>query len=122
MPRGDPPRWRARKEPVLDAWIQASVAQASGQPGEAGRYAELHVTGLAGAEDAKEYVRALHRAARRLGYSVHARTVRDGPAHRVVFTAIDKTAARAWVLATYGTDRSKWPYDPRRRGGGNGDL
>lgn len=117
MPRGPAPGWRARKEPVLDDWIQASVAQAGGKHDDSGQYAELHITGLAGLEEAREYVRALHRAGRYLGFSVHAKHQRAGRGYIVRFRAIDKTHARAFVMQRYGTDRSRWPYDPRRRGG-----
>lgn len=117
MPRGPAPSWRSRKPPILDSYIQASVQQAGGRHDEAGRYALLHITGLADRDEAAEHVRALHRSARYLGYSVTAKPVRAGNGYRVEFSVIDKTHARKYVLAKYGSDRSKWPYDPRRRNG-----
>lgn len=34
---------------------------------------------------------------------------------RVQFQLFDKTAARKAHVAKYGTDRSKWPYDPKAK-------
>ncbi len=126
MPRGPAPPWRARKEPVLDAHILASVEQAGGighHDPETGHYAELVIRDLATREEAAEWSRALHRSAYFMSrhgvadVSVKAKISKDGKGYKIVFRAVDKTCARAYVLATYGEDRSKWPYDPRRRGG-----
>lgn len=117
MPRGPAPPWRARKQPVLDHYIQASIDRAGGRHDDRGWYAELHITGLADHDEAAEHVRALHRSARYLGHSVHAKAVRHGGGYKVIFTAISKVHARKYVLEKYGADRAKWPYDPRRQGG-----
>jgi hypothetical protein len=98
------------------------VRRAGGRHDDAGRYAELHIRDLADSEEAREYVRALHRSGRFLGYSVHARVSRAGNSHVVIFRAIDKTHARQHVLQKYGPDRAKWPYDPRRRGGSSAAM
>lgn len=127
MPRGPSPAWGQRKQPVLDDWIMASVSQTGGlgkHHPETGHYGTLVITGLSGREEADEYKKALFRCAHYLSrhgtapVSMHA----DKPVQQadgswsVSFRAIDKTIARAHVLARYGNDRSKWPYDPRRRG------
>jgi hypothetical protein len=122
MPRGAAPGWKQRKPPVLDDWILASISGAGGRPGTDGHYAERHIAGLGSREEAREYVRALHRCGRWLtrwtqyDIGVRAHILKQGDRYRVQFWAVDKTAARQHVLTTYGTDRSYWPYDPRRRG------
>lgn len=121
MPRGPAPGWRQRKPPVLDAWVLSSV-QRKPRPAADGHHAELHIAGLATREEAREHVRALHRSARYLTkYSEHdigirAHIHKAGGGYKVQFWAVDKTAAKKYILDTYGPDRSKWPYDPRRRG------
>jgi hypothetical protein len=126
MPRGPAPEWTRRKPPVLDGYVLASVNQAGG-PGrhhpETGHYATLHIRGLADKDEAREYVQALYRSAHYLhrkkiaDVSMSAKPVRHGDTWSVEFRAVDKTLARKHVLDRYGPDRSKWPYDPRRRGG-----
>jgi hypothetical protein len=121
MPRGAAPAWRQRKEPVRDDWVLASI-QRRPRPGPDGHHAELHITGLDTREMAREEIRALHRSARFLtkysehnvGVRAHIRKTSSG--YYVQFWAVDKTAAKKYVLDTYGPDRSKWPYDPRRKG------
>lgn len=127
MPRGAAPEWRRRKEPVVDDWIMASVNRAGGigqHHPTTGHYATLVITGLASKEEADEYRRALHRCAHYLNRTGTApvsmaadRAVRqvDGT-YSITFRSVDKTLARAHVLAKYGSDRSRWPYDPRKRG------
>jgi hypothetical protein len=124
VPRGPAPAWRARKPPVLDDYILASVEHAGGlgqhRAGD-GHYAELIIRGLADKDEAAEWRRALYRCAHYLNrtgrapVSMSARISRDGSSYKIVFSAVDKTIARQHVLDRYGTDRSKWPYDPRRR-------
>jgi hypothetical protein len=121
VPRGPAPQWRQRKQPVLDDWLIASIQRAGGKPGDGGHYGELHITGIATRPEAGEFVRALHRSGRFLcKYSeyqvgIHAKIRKNGNGWKVIFSAVDKTAAKAYVLEKYGPDRSKWPYDPRRR-------
>jgi hypothetical protein len=117
MPRGPAPQWRTRKEPILDAHIRASVDQVKGVYDENGHYGLLVYAGCADRDRAKEISQALYRAARHLGFSVSVKTVKAGDGtYQLHFRAIDKTHAKAYVLEKYGTDRSKWAYDPRRRG------
>jgi hypothetical protein len=106
---------------VLDDWVLASIQRANSKTDEQGHYGELHIGGLATRDEASEYVRALHRSGRYLTrYSqyevgVRAKIHKSGRTYKIQFWAVDKTAARAYVLAKYGPDRSKWPYDPRRK-------
>jgi hypothetical protein len=125
MPRGPSAQWRARKEPVSDHYLLASVTQAGGigKHDERGAYAELVVKGLADREEAAEWKRSLHRCAvfmHRNGIadiSVSTKVERAGKGYQLRFTVWNKTHSRAYVMKTYGPDRSLWPYDPRRRGG-----
>jgi hypothetical protein len=128
MPRGSPPQWRQRKPPVLDAWILASVREAGGQFDAAtGRYKTLRIAGLADRAEAREYIRALHRSGVFLtkyaiaDVGIHAKIIRGDTGYTVEFAAVDKAMARKHIIETYGADRSKWPYDPRRKVSTNGD-
>lgn len=127
MPRGPGPAWRTRKPPVLDHWLMASVERAGGigrHHPETGHYAEL-VIACADVTEARQYSQALYRCARYLskwqladvGVSVDKPKRRPDGKVAVRFRAVDKTLARQHVMQKYGTDRSKWPYDPRRKGG-----
>lgn len=124
MPRGPTPQWRRRKEPILDDWILESIERAGGigkHHPQTGHYAELVISDLADKAEAAEYKRALFRCAHYLTrtaqvpVSMSADIERDGRKYRIRFRAVDKTLARQHVMAKYGNDRSKWPYDPRRR-------
>lgn len=123
MPRGPRPGWRTRMEPVTDEYILASVRQAGGKHDASGHYATLRIRGLASREEANEWRKSLHRCAlwmMRNGVaelSVSPLVKRDGKTWMVEFVAISKVHARAYHLATHGTDKSQWPYDPTRRGG-----
>jgi hypothetical protein len=125
MPRGPAPQWRARKEPVADDYLMASVNQAGGQGShhpETGFYAELILRGLADRAEAEEWRRALHRAARYLDkwgicpIGVTAKIERAGGGYLVRFKAVDKKIAQGYVVRVYGPDPSAWPYHARRRG------
>lgn len=126
MPRGPGPAWRARKPPVLDDWVMASVQRAGG-PGKhhpaTGHYGELVIVCATG-DEAREYSRALYRSARYLhkwrladvGISADRPKKRPDGKWGLKFRAVDKTLARNHVMEKYGPDRTQWPYDPRRRG------
>jgi len=88
-----------------------------------GRYADLLITGLEDREQADEFRRSLFRCAHflnRRGIAAVSMSA-DPPARQpdgsyvISFRAIDKTAGRAYILAKHGGDRTRWPYDPRRR-------
>jgi len=117
MPRGPAPQWKRRAEPVLDDHVRASVDAANGKHDpETGHYATLRYVDCATKERADEIKRALYRCAKYLGYSMSAQIKKaSDDTWLVEYKAIDKVMARKHVLEKYGTDRSKWPYDPRAR-------
>lgn len=123
MPRGPAPGWRRRKDPVLDPHVLASVEQAGGIGRHTnGHYATLWIRGLESREEADEWKRALHRSARyldRTGAAAVGVTTKihrvGGGKYEIEFKAIDKVYAKQYMLDKYGPDRSKWPYDPRRK-------
>lgn len=127
MARGPGPGWRARKPPVLDDWLMASVDRAGGlgrHHPESGHYGELVII-CADVTEAREHSQALYRSARHLhrwriadiGVSVdRPRKRRTDGKWLLTFRAVDKTLARNHVMQKYGSDRSKWPYDPHRKG------
>lgn len=120
MPNGGPPQ---RKQPVLDNWIKHSVSQAKAVHDDDGHYAWLIIGDLRDRPEAREYVRALHRAARRLHTTgvlhvgARAEIERDAKGgYRVRFAAVDKDIARRKVAEKYGPDKTKWPYYVKSRG------
>lgn len=117
MPRGGAPPYKRRLEPILDDYLYASVTQADGvHDPETGHYATLVYSGCESKERAVEISKALYRSGVHLGLSVKATVKRRGDVWDVEYRAIDKAHARRHVLEKYGPDRSKWPYDPRRKG------
>lgn len=121
MPKGPSPQWRRRKEPILDSWVQASVARTGGKHDENGHYGELVISDIGTRAEATEYIRALHRSANHLHkwtdlhVGIRASVEKTGRGYKVHFHAVDKTYAQKYILEKYGADRSKWPYDPRRK-------
>jgi hypothetical protein len=124
VPRGPAPAWRTRKEPISDDYLLAAITQAGG-PGKhdaSGLYSTLVVRGFKDRDEAKEWDLSLYRCAlwltrnRGADISVSTKIERDVDGFSVRFSVFSKTHARAHIMAKHGTDRSKWPYDPRRRG------
>ena len=117
MARGPQRPWRAQREPLLDTHIAASIA--GGQDPATLHYAELtedEINGQAIRDHqlAKELKNALYRAARRKNVSLSATVeLRSDGTFQVRFKAIDKAAGRAYMIRKYGSDRTKWPYNPR---------
>lgn len=109
MPKGPGRPWKARKQPVTDHYIQASVERGMN---EHGHYAELLVTDLADNAEALEIKRSLYRCGKYLGYSIHAEIEKLADGYQVRFKAIDKAKARAYVLAKYPNGM---PYNPYMR-------
>lgn len=108
MPKGPARPWKARKEPVTDHFIMASVER--GMNPSTGHYGELIVNDLASREEAMEIKRSLFRCAKFLGFSMsaHVEQLASG-SYQVRFRAIDKAMARAYVVKRYGTNM---PYNP----------
>ena len=114
MPRGPDRPWRSRKDPQTHGHVMASVQRGFADP-DRGFYTELVYTGIETEERATEIRRSLFRSAKGLGYSMRAEIEPVPGGFQVRFHAVDKTKARAWMVKTYGADRSKWPYNPRAR-------
>ncbi len=127
MPRGPAPAWRVRKPPISDPYILAAIEQAGGlgkHDPQTGHYAQLVIRGLADRDEAAEWKSSLFRCAHYLSRNgIAAVSVsqcdieRDGAGWKITFRISDKTMARKHQLDTHGADRSRWAYDPRRRGG-----
>lgn len=113
MPRGPERQWRKRKDPDTEHLVMASV-QGGLVNADRGFYKRLQFDGIETLERAHEIRRSMFRCAKRVGYSLKADVVSTTAGFAVVFFAIDKTKARAWMIKTYGTDRTRWPYNPRR--------
>lgn len=112
---------RPIKQPDMAEYVQASVDSVPAFDPATGRYATLRYVGIESEQRARELVQGLHRAATRFGYSLHTNAPSakvSWPANAedgtwfIEYTCIDKACARAFVLAKYGADRSKWAYSP----------
>lgn len=122
IPKGPSRQWRKLKEPVLDDEIRAAVSLGMTKahpPGEHDYerrdYETLVHNGCKSKADAEEVKRALFRAAKRLNFSLSAEIEQAFGGWAVRFTPKCKECGTAYVIKTYGDDRSKWPYDPLRR-------
>lgn len=117
MGKGPPPAW-SRRDCRFDHLVQAAIAKGYGT--------ELVYGGIENLERAHDIRRGIYRCARHRGISADA-----GPADRLAgpgemgirktgrtyalhFRVWDKRTARRSHLARNGTDRSVWPYNPRR--------
>ena len=107
-------RFYQRMQPDLSSHVRASIDAVGGQHDpQTGHYGELHYAGCSTLDRAKEIKRALFRAAGYHKVSMSAQIVQDADgSYRVVFKAINKEHARAYVKARYGDNP---PYTPRRR-------
>jgi hypothetical protein len=120
-----PPPGRRRLEPILDDLVKASVT--SGKeihpPGqhvyEKRFHGDLVYAGCESRARATEIKNALHRAAKHCGVSMNCDIVKqpDGKTYNVNFRAICKECSRHYMTETYGTDISKWPYNPYQKKG-----
>jgi hypothetical protein len=112
---------RPLKQPIMDEYVTASVQAVEAHHPETGWYGVLRITGVESERRARDLQQGLFRAAKRMGYamrtnapSVHASwpaNAEDGT-WMVEFCAVDKGCARAYVMAKYGADRSRWAYSP----------
>lgn len=127
MARGPAPQWRARKPPVSDPYILAAIEQAGGlgkHHPDTGHYGVLVIRDLADRAEATEWKNSLFRCAHWLSrhgiapVSISQCDIeRDGAKWKITYRVTDKTMGRKFQLENRGADRSKWSYDPRRRGG-----
>jgi hypothetical protein len=114
-------------QPITDDYILRAVEEAGGLGNHdpSGHYAEMVMRDLKDREEAEQYSKSLYRCAlwlHRHGIPVSlskAKIEPDGKrGFKITYRISDKTMARKYHLETRGTDRSKWPYDPRRKGNG----
>lgn len=116
MPRGPAPQWKRRLEPILDDYVKAAMDSVGNQFNpETGLYSTLVYANCETRDRAKEISQALYRSGRHLKVSVHTDIKKNGSGYNVEFSVFDKKFARAYVVNTYGEDRSKWAYDPRKK-------
>jgi hypothetical protein len=108
VPRGPSRPWKqlaAHTEKAMP-YIKAALAE--------GYDIELTITEIDD-DEVVELRRGLFNAAKHQGVSVHANKIHnDDGTWTIVYAVHDKVKARARVLAKYGNDRQKWPYNPRR--------
>jgi hypothetical protein len=114
MPRGPAPAWTACAPHTLEAkpYIEAAA--------RLGYDIELTWSGIPTRERAREMRKGLYNAAKlhRPAVSV-ASEIEPGSngTWSIRFKVLDKKAARAYIVATYGPDRTQWPYNARQKGG-----
>jgi hypothetical protein len=88
---------------------------------------ELRYQGIGDFERANDIRKGIYRCGRHRGLAVEAGSGREADAgemgiHKMAngewevrYRIHDKKSARKRHIEKYGTDRSKWPYDPRRK-------
>jgi hypothetical protein len=111
-------------EPVVDDYLMAAVTKAGGLDKHhpvTGLYQTLVLRDLKDREEADEWRKALYRCAHWMSrngvapVSVSVKIERDGQGYLIRYSVYHKVMARLHILNKHGKDRSKWPYDPRRR-------
>ena len=118
MPKGPPPQWN-RRDCRFDHLVVAALDQGYGKV--------LVYSGIESEERAHEIRRGVYRCAAHRGVSADAgRSVTtssddDMGVHRAAdgtytlrYRLFDKREARKRHIQRHGTDRSTWPYNPRR--------
>lgn len=118
MPKGSPPQWN-RRDCSFDHLVQAAL--------DAGHGTVLVYRGIEDIDRAQHIRRGVYRCAGHRKITADAGTVAlasddesmglrresDGT-YTLRFRVWTKTQARKAHLQRHGTDRSAWPYDPRR--------
>lgn len=119
MPKGPPPAWN-RRDCSMDHLVVAAINQGYGQV--------LVYSGIETEDRAHDIRRGIYRCAKHRGVSADAgrsvttssademgvRRAADGT-YTVRFRVFDKREGRKRHLERHGTDRSAWPYNPRRK-------
>lgn len=117
MPKGPPPI-QTRRDCRFDHLVIAALKKGYG--------VVLVYSGIETQERGHDIRRGIYRCAKHREVSAEAgpsRLVDDGDVmglraagseYELRFRLWSKAGARARILKQYGTDRSKWPYDPRR--------
>lgn len=118
MPKGPPPAW-SKRDCRFDHLVQAAITKGYGQV--------LIYNGIEDYDRAHDVRRGIYRCAKHRGLTADAgpssRLVsgdemgvrKTGGTYEIRFRVHDKKSGRKALLARYGADRSKWPYDPRRK-------
>lgn len=122
MPKALPPPWTSR-DCTFDYLVAAAMAQGAGQ--------EITMAGIETPERAAAIRKGVYRCAAHRELSAWVKWRHSGAwstkvalwppdkeddgTYTLVFAVIDKKTARKRHLAVYGTDRSKWPYNPRAK-------
>jgi hypothetical protein len=118
MPKGPPPQWK-RRDCRFDHLVAAAV--------KAGYGRMLKYQGIESMDRAHEVRRGIYRCARHRRISADAGTAgtlvtgpaamgvrRTGETYELWYRVFPKASARRRHLERYGSDRQKWPYNPRR--------
>lgn len=117
MPKGPPPGW-SRRDCRFDNLVTAAVAKGFGR--------EMVYSGVTTIDRAHDIRRGIYRCAGHRGLTAQAgpssRLAGDGEmgvrktgrTYEVRYRIWPKTSGRKMILQQYGSDRSAWPYDPRR--------
>lgn len=116
MARGGPPEY-GRRDCRFDHFVTAAINQGYGK--------ELVLSGIETAERAHEIRRGIYRCAKHRGVSADAGkstpaapgemgVTQQGKTWTLRWRIWDKRSARKRHLERHGSDRSQWPYDPRR--------
>jgi hypothetical protein len=123
MPRGGVPEYKKRLEPIMDDHVMMSISQANGiYDPDTGHYAHLVYAGCKTEDYAANIVKAINRSPWHLnkklpepiGVTCKIRQAKDGT-YNVEFFAVNKAHTYKYMIDTYGSDPSKWPYDPREK-------
>lgn len=116
MPKAPPPS-RNQRDCRFDQFVAAALAQGHGKV--------LVYNGIDTEERAHEVRKGLYRCAKHRGVTIEAGTVRLASGdemgvhavaggYEVRYRTWPKSAGRAHLLRQHGSDRTAWPYDPRR--------
>jgi len=122
MPKAPPPPWTQR-DCRFDYLVSAAVQLGPGQ--------EVTMAGIETTERAWDIRKGVYRCAGHQSISAWVKWLHGGEwttktamwppdrqpdgTYTLVYAVIDKTTARKRHIAVYGTDRTKWPYNPRGR-------
>jgi hypothetical protein len=118
VPKGPPPRW-AQRDCRFDHLVRAAVGQGYG--------VVVVYRGITSLDRAHDIRRGVYRCARHRGISADAGPAgqlaageemgvrKAGRGYELWFRVWPKNDARRRHIRRYGTDRQRWPYNPRRR-------
>jgi hypothetical protein len=120
MPKAPPPPWTQR-DCRFDYLVCAALEEGAGE--------EITMAGIEDANRAEDIRRGVYRCAAHHGISAWVKWQHSGEwttktamwppdkqpdgTYTLVFAVAGKREARKRHLAVYGTDRAKWPYNPR---------